>query len=111
MIGYASIEFSYDANGECSFPLNVWATEMKTWNFLKMDFCQNQTSWIHFDLPRIELRQPPKTFCYGSLHQNKTFPYVSRILTVRLPHTMHIDAESARCWKYSPGEVKVLKNP
>ena len=74
MVGYATIEFSYDPNGEYSFPLIVWITEMKTQNLLGLDFCQNQASRIHFDLPGIELRQPPKTFCYGSLHQNKTFP-------------------------------------
>ena len=70
---------------------------MRTQNLLGMDFCQNQASGIHFDLPGIELRQPPKTFCYGSIHQNKTFLHVSRISTVRLPYTMHIDAKSAKC--------------
>ena len=90
MIGYATIEFSYDPNGENTFPLTVWITEMRTQNLLGMDFCQSQAAGILFDLPGIELRQPPKTFCYGSLHQNKTFPYVSRILTVRLPYTIHV---------------------
>ena len=84
---------------------------MITQNLLGMDFCQNQASGIHFDLPGIELRQPPKTFCYGSLHQNKTFPYVSRILTVRLPYTMLVDAKSARCWKYLPEDPKSLLPP
>ena len=111
MISYATIDFSYDPNGEYSFPLTVWITEMKTQNLLGMDFCQSQTSGIHFDLPGIELRQPPKTFCYGSLHQNKTFPYVSRILTVRLLYTMYVDAKSARCWKYSPEDPKSLFPP
>ena len=92
MIGCATMEISYDPNGEYTFPLSVWITEMRTQNLLGMDFCQNQASGIHFDLPGIELRQPPKTFCYGSFHQNKTFPYVSRILTVRLPYTMLVDA-------------------
>ena len=109
--GYAIIEFSYDPNGEYSFPLTVWITAMRTQNFLGMDFCQNQASGIKFDLPGVELRQPPNTFGYGSLHQNKTFPYVSRILTVRLPYTMHVDAKSARCWKYSPGDPKSLFLP
>ena len=40
--------------------------------------------------------------CYGSLHQNKAYPFISRILTIQTPHAMHIDAKSARCWKYSP---------
>ena len=96
MIVYATMEFSYDPNCEYTFPLIVWITEMRTQNLFGMDFCQNQASGIHFDLPGIELPQPPKTFCYGSLHQNKTFPYVSRILTVRLPYTMLVDAKSAR---------------
>ena len=113
MIGYATIEFSYDPNGEYSFSLTVWITEMRTQNLLGTDFCQNQASGIHFDLPGIELRQPPKTFCYGSLHQNKTLPHFSRILTVRLPYTMpmHVDAKSARCWKCSPGDPKSLFSP
>ena len=111
MIGYATIEFSYDPNGEYTFPLTVWITEMRIKNLLGMDFCQNQASGLHFDIPGIELRQPPKTFCYGSLHQNKKFPYVSRILTVRLPYTMHVDAKSARCWKYSPEDPKSFFPP
>ena len=111
MTGYATIEFSYDANGEYSFPLTVWITEKRTQNLIRMDFCQNQASGIHFDLPGIELRQPPKTFCYEGLYQNKSFPYVSRILTVRITYTMHVDAKSASCWKYSPGDPKSLFTP
>ena len=98
-------------DGEYSFPLTFWIKEMRTQNLLGIDFSQNQASGFHFDLPGNELRQPPKTFCYGSLQQNKTFPYVSRILTVRLPYTMHVDAKSARCWKYSPGDPKSLFLP
>ena len=111
MIDYATIDFNYDPNGEYLFPSTVWITEMRTQNLLGMDFCQNQTSGIHFDLPDLELRQPLKTFCYGSLQQTKTFPYVSRILTVRLSYTIHVDAKSARCWKYSPGDPKYLFTP
>ena len=77
MIGYANIDLNCDSNGKLSFPLTVWITEMRTQNLLGMDFCQNQASGIHFDLPGFELWQPPNTFCYGSLHQDKTFPYVS----------------------------------
>ena len=97
MIDYATIEFSYDPNGEFSFPLTVWITEMKTQNLLGMDFCQNQASGLHFNLPGMKLRQPRKTFCYGGLHQNKTFPYIFRTLTLRLPYTMHVETNCATC--------------
>ena len=97
MIGYSTIEFSYDPNGENSLPLTVWITKMEPQNLLGMEFCQNQASRIHFGLPGIELWEPPKIFCYDNLHQSKTFPHVSRILTVRLPYNIHVDAKSARC--------------
>ena len=96
MIGLATLTFSYDPDGQFTFPLTVWITEMKTQNLLGMDFCQKQVSGIHFELPGIELKEPPNTVCYGSLHQNKLYPFVSRILT---PHALHIEAKSARCWK------------
>ena len=102
MIGLATLTLSYDPDGQFSFPLTVWITEMKTQKLLGMDFCQKQVSGIHFDLPGIALKEPPNTVCYGSLHRNKAYPFISRILTIRTPHAMHIDAKSARCWKYSP---------
>ena len=102
MIGSATLSFSYDPDGQVFFPLTVWITEMKTQNLLGMDFCQNQVSGIHFELPGIELREPPNTVCYGSLHQNKSYPFISQILTIRTPHAMHIEAKSAICCKYSP---------
>ena len=102
MIGFATSTFSYDPDGQFSFPLTVWITEMKTQNLLGMDICQKQVSGIHFDLPGIELKEPPNTVCFGSLHQNKSYPFILQILTIRTPHAMHIEAKSARCWKYSP---------
>ena len=102
MIGLATLTFSYDPDGQFTFPLTVWITEMKTQNLLGMDFCQKQVSGIHFELPRIDLKELSNTVCYGSLHQNKSYPFISRILTIRTPHDMHIEAKSARYWKYSP---------
>ena len=102
MIDFATSTFIYDPDGQFSFPLTVWITEMKTQNLLGMDFYQKQVSGIHFDLPGIELKEPSNTVCYGSLHQNQTYPFISQILTIRTPHAMHIEAKSARCWKYSP---------
>ena len=67
-----------------------------------MDFCQKQVSGIHFNLPGIELKEPRNTMCYGSFHQNKNYPFISQFLTIRTLHALHIEAKSARCWKYPP---------
>ena len=57
---------------------------------------------MHFDLPGIELKEPPNTVFYGSLHRNKSYHFISQILTIRIPHALHIEAKkSATCWKYS----------
>ena len=97
MIGFATVTCSYDPDGQFSFPLTVWITEMKTHHLLGMDFCQKQVSGIHFVLPGIELKEPPNTVCYGSLHQNNSYSSISQILTIRTPHAMHIEAKGARC--------------
>ena len=52
-----------------------------------------------------------KNFLLWKSSSKKTFRYVSRILTVRLPYTMLVDAKSARCWKYSPEDPKSLFPP
>ena len=111
MIGYATITFSYDPDGQFIFPLTVCITEMRTQNLLGMDFCQKQVSGIHFDLPEIEIKNPPKSTCYGSFHQNKSYPHLSQILTIRTPYTMCIDAKSARCLKYSPTDTHIQFRP
>ena len=85
MIGYATIAFSYDPDGQFIFPLTVWITEMRTQILLGMDFSQKQISGIHFDLPGIEIKNPPKSICHGSFHQNKSYPHLSQILTIRTP--------------------------
>ena len=101
MIGFATLTFSYDPDGQFCFTLTILKAEMKTQNLLGMNFCQKQVSGIHFDLHGIELKEPPNNVCYGSFHQNKSYPFISQILTVRTPHAMHIEAKSARWWKYS----------
>ena len=98
MIGYATITFSYDPDGQFIFPLTVWITEMRTQIFLGIDFCQKQVSGIHFDLPGIEIKNHPKSICYGSFHQNKSSLQLSQILTIRTPYMMWIDAKSACSW-------------
>ena len=99
MIGYATITFSYDPDGQFIFPLTVWITKMRTQDLLGMLFCQKQVSVMHFDLPGIGIKNLPKSICYGSFHQNKSYPHLLQILTSRTLYTMCIDAKSARCWK------------
>ena len=80
---------------------------MGTQNLLGTDFCQKQNSALHFDLPGIEIKNPPKSICQGSFHQNKSSSHLSQIMTIKTPYTMCIEAKSARCWKYSPTDTHI----
>ena len=101
-MGFITLNLWFDSDGEHNFPLTLWITEMKTQNLLGMNFCKEQINRIHFDLPGIELKKPSNTFCYGSLQLNKLFPFVSQILTIRIPYSMYIDPKTTRCFKYAP---------
>ena len=102
MIGYATITFRYDPDGQFIFPLTVLITETKTQNLRGMDICQKRVSGIHFDITGIEIKNPSKSFFYRSFHQNKPYPhFLLQNLTNRTPYAMCIDAKCARCWKYS----------
>ena len=79
MIGYATSTLSYNPDGQFIFPLTVCISEMRTQNLLGMDFYQKQVSGIHFDLPGIEKKNPPKSIFYGRFHQNKSYPHLSQI--------------------------------
>ena len=72
-----------------------------------MELCQKHVSGIHFDLPGIEIKNPSKSICYGSFHQNKSYPHLSQILIFRTPYTMCIDAKNARCSKYFPPDTHI----
>ena len=111
IVGYATITYSYDPDGQFIFSLTVWITEMRTQNLLGMKFSEKQVSGIHFDLPGIEIKDPPKSICYGSFHPNKFYPHLLQILTIRTPYTMSIDAKSARCWKFSPTDTHIHLPP
>ena len=61
MIEFPTLTFSFDPDRQFSFPLTLWITEMRTQNLLGMEFCQRQVSGIHFELPGIELKEPPNS--------------------------------------------------
>ena len=107
MIGDATLTFSYDPDGQFNFHLTVWITKMRTQNLLGMDFCEKQVSGNHFDLPGIEVKNSPKSICYSSFHQNKSYPHLLQIMTITTPYTVYIDAKSARCWKYLPTDSHI----
>ena len=50
-------------------------------------------------------KNPSKSICYDSFHQNKSYLHLSQILSTLDSYTMCIDAMRARCWKYLPKDT------
>ena len=72
MIGYATITFCYDQDGQFVFPVTVWITEITTQNLTGMDFCEKQSSGIHFDLPGKELKKSSQLILLWKLPSEQT---------------------------------------
>ena len=101
MLGSTPITFSFDSDGLHPVELKFCITEAKTPNLLGIDFCRQLVSELHFDLPAIELKDSPNTFCYSNLCATKPFPYVSKIETIRTDNPICIDAKTTRLHKHS----------
>ena len=110
MVGHATITFCYDPDGHFVFPLTVWITELETQNPW-IGLLPKTSIWVPLWLAGTELKNPPNSLFYGCFHQNNFYPHLSQILTVHLTYTMHIDAKSARCWKYSPYDSQLHVPP
>ena len=96
MLGYTTLSFSFDSDGQHCFQLQLWITETKAANLLDIEFCRKYTSKLHFDIPALELKDTPYTICYGSLCATKPYSYLSLIRAIRIPHQIHIDAKTSR---------------
>ena len=106
MINYATIFFCCEPHENFIFPLIVWINVLKTGIPFRKDFWQTQVSGLHFYLFGLRIlnreKEPWSVIFNGSLHQNKPYPQLCQIVTMRIPITMCIEAKSIRCWNYSP---------
>ena len=111
MIGYTTLSFSFDSDGEHQFELRKWITEAQTLNLLKIDFCRQYVSKLLFEIPAIELKKTADAICYGNMCSTKLYPFVSKIHTIRTPHQIHIHAKTSRVWKYSSEDKSKISPP
>ena len=57
------------------FPFNSLDYRNENSKLSRHGSLSKQVSGIHFDLPGIELKEPPNTVCYGSLRRNKVLTF------------------------------------
>ena len=100
MIGQSSLSFGLDSDGKHQFELRVWIRETQTSNLRGIEVCRQYVSKWHFEIPAIELKKTANAVCYGNLCSTKPYPVVSKILTIRTHHQIHIDAEVSTVWDF-----------
>ena len=100
MIGHTTLSFSFDSDGEHQFKLRTWITETQTSNLIRIEFCRQYVSKLHFGIRAIEFKNTANVICYGYMCSTKPYPFVSKICTIRTFHQIHIDAKTSRVRKY-----------
>ena len=91
MLGHTLIVSCFDTDGKYPTNHKVWITEERTVNLLGIDFCHLFLKALYFDIPAVELKSEDGVISYGLLNNDKEYPNVSKIETIRLkdPYISH----------------------
>ena len=101
MIGHTIPSFSFDSDEEHQFELKIWITETQTANLVRIEFCRQYLSKLHFEIPAIEHKNTANAISYGNMCSTKLYPFVSNTNSIRTPHPILINAETSRVWNLS----------
>ena len=81
MLGYTTIQSSFETDGKFTVPHKVFVTRQ---NILGIDFCHLFLKAFHFDIPAVELKTERNLICYGSLNNEKDYPYITKMTALNI---------------------------
>ena len=79
MLGYTTIQSSFETDGKYTVPHKVFVTKEQRQNIIGIDFCHLFLKALHFDIPAVELKTERNLICYGSLNNEKDYPYITEM--------------------------------
>ena len=84
MLGYTTIQSSFETEGKYTVPRNVFVTKEQRQNIICIDFCHLFLKAFHFDIPAVELKTERNLICYGSLNNEKDHPYITKMTALNI---------------------------
>ena len=78
MLGYTTIQSSVETDGKYTLLHKVFVTKEQRQNIIGIDFCHLFLKALYFDNLAVELKTERNLICYGSLNNEKDYPYITK---------------------------------
>ena len=110
MLGYTTIQSSFETDGKYTVPHKVFVTKEQRQNIIGIDFCHLFLKALHFDIPAV-LKTERNLNCYGSLNNEKDYPYITEMTALNIAQLIFLQQKSTQLYKqkhpsqalFSPG--------
>ena len=66
---------------------------------IRIDFCHLFLKALHFDIPALELKTERNLICYGSLNNEKDYPYVTKMTALNIAQPIFLQQKSTQLHK------------
>ena len=97
MLGYTTIQFSFETDGKYTVPHKVFVTKEQRQNIISIDFCHLFLKTLHFDIPAVELKTKRNLICYGPLNNEKNYPYITKMTALNIAQPIFLQQKSTNC--------------
>ena len=71
MLGYTTIQSSFETDGKYTVPHRVFVTKEQRQIIIVNNFCHLFLTALQFDIPAVELKTDRNPICYGLLNNEK----------------------------------------
>ena len=99
MLGYTTIQSSFETDGKYTVPHKVFVTKEQRQNIIGIDFCHLFLKALHFDIPAVELKTERNLICYGSLNNEKDYPYITEMTALNIAQPIFLQQKSTQLHK------------
>ena len=109
MLGYTPIQSSFETDGKNTFHHKVFVTKEQRQNIIGINFCHLFLKALHFDIRAVELKIERNLICYGSLNNEKDYPYITKMTALNIAQPIFLQQKSTHLYKQKhPSQASFL---
>ena len=99
MLVYKTIQSSFETDGKYTIPQKVFVTKEQRQNIIGIDFCHLFLKALHFDIPAVDIKIERNLICYGSLNNEKDYPYITNMTALNIAQPIFLQQKSTQLYK------------
>ena len=99
MLGFTTIQLSFETDGKYAVPHKVFVTKAQRQHIIGIDFCHLILKALHFYIPAVELKTERNLICYGSLNNDKDYPYINKMTALKIAQPIFLQQKSKQLYK------------